>query len=242
MAMATNKPRSTEGSAAARKALGDRLRADREQQCWDKESVGRTLNVSGATVGRAERGHTSLDFLIQYGDELGLVLVWDRKRRRRKGGNMKKLLILLAAMLVPSMVLADPPGDGVDPVVIADHLELAEMPPPSTPIEVIETGRDVWTAFSAGKWALGFGLLLTFIIRLSRFPALGGLLDRIPHRWRVSVPLALSGIASALLYLGGELPLELALIACPLAAGVAIGAHEVTEGLRGKRPGYSRES
>ena len=111
-------------------------------------------------------------------------------------------------------------------------------PLPPTPIEVIDTGRAAWSAFSAGQWVLGLGLGLTLVIQLFRAPWTGGLVERIPTRWRVAIPLALSGIASALLSLAGELPAELALILAPAMASVAVGAHEVGEAVFARRTRY----
>ena len=129
-------------------------------------------------------------------------------------------------------------------LAILTSIALAMQPPEPlpTPIEVIETGQAAWTAFSAGSWVLGIGLTLTLVIQLFRAQWLGGLFNAIPHRWRVSVPLALSGIASALLYLHGDMPPDLAAVLAPAIAGVSIGAHSVSEGVRAKRPGYSPES
>ncbi len=111
-------------------------------------------------------------------------------------------------------------------------------PAAPTPIEVIETGQAAWSAFAAGQWVLGLGLALTVLIQLFRAPWLGALVTRIPPRWRVAIPLALSGLASALLALAGEVPAELAALIWPATAGVAIAAHEVGEAARARRPRY----
>lgn len=110
--------------------------------------------------------------------------------------------------------------------------------PPPTPVEIIDTGRAAWTALAAGKWVLGIGLALTLVIQLFKSPLLGSIVGRVPKRWRVAIPLALSGLASALLSLAGHIPPELALVLAPATAGVSIGAHELGESVRARRPGY----
>lgn len=107
-----------------------------------------------------------------------------------------------------------------------------------TPVELIETGKSAWSAFTAGKWALGLGLTLTLVIQLFRTRWLGGLVERIPKRWRVAIPLVLSGLASGALAFAGELSPELAALLAPVVASVSIGAHEFGESIRGKRQGY----
>ncbi len=105
---------------------------------------------------------------------------------------------------------------------------------PATPAEVIESGQAAWSALAAGKWALGIGSLVTFTCLVLRAPWLP-LASRIPARWRTAIPLALSGVASAILVLAGEAPLELAALLWPATAGVAIGVHETGETLSGRR-------
>ncbi len=111
-------------------------------------------------------------------------------------------------------------------------------PDPPTPIDVIETGKLTWSAFTAGKWVLGLGLALTLVIQLFRAPWLGGIVQKIPARWRVFVPVALSGLASALLSLAGELEPEMAALLAPAMAGVAIGTHELGEAIFRRRERY----
>ncbi len=118
---------------------------------------------------------------------------------------------------------------------------LASQSPPDpipSPIEVIETGKSAWSAFTAGKWVLGLGLALTLIIQLFRAPWLGGIAEKIPARWRVFIPMALSGLASALLSLAGELEPEVAALLAPAMAGVAIGTHELGEAVFRRRVHY----
>lgn len=142
-------------------------------------------------------------------------------------------LIILGISTVASIAAADPvPVDSVAAMVDGS------VPPAPTPIEVIETGKAAWSAFAAGSWVLGLGLLLTFVIQAFRSPWLGGVVEKIPARWRTAIPLALSGIASALLTLAGQIPPELAAMLCPAIAGVSIGAHEVGETMRVRRPRY----
>ena len=113
--------------------------------------------------------------------------------------------------------------------------------PPPTPTDVIETGQSAWSAFTAGQWVLGLGFALTFVIQLFRAPWLGGIFARIPARWRVFIPVALSGIASALLSLAGEVEPALAVVLAPAMAGVAIGTHELGEAVVRRRPRYRKD-
>ncbi len=127
--------------------------------------------------------------------------------------------------------------------VLAGAEQIAAQPAPvptpvPTPIDIIDSGKAAWSAFTAGQWVLGIGLGLNLLIQLFRAPWLGGIVVRIPARWRVAIPLLLSGIASACLALVGEIPAELAALLAPLTAGVAIGVHETGEALRARRERY----
>ena len=157
-------------------------------------------------------------------------------------------LVLSLALLAPLSALAQPvasppvEGSGVAltapaeavavpavvvpvaaPVVVSPSPSAVPLPPLVEPVDVPAGVGQVVTAYQAGGWLLAGAaavLLLTLLLRIF------GLLDRIPKRWRIVVPLFL-GCVSALLasVAGGMGWTEAALIAL-LTGPSAVGLHQ----------------
>lgn len=86
-----------------------------------------------------------------------------------------------------------------------------------------------------GSTVAAIGTAIMCVVELLRSPPLGGVLDRIPRRWRIVVPVGLSGVAGILWrVINGEQSWQEALSIGVFAGATAVFAHEaVVEALLG---------
>jgi hypothetical protein len=126
-------------------------------------------------------------------------------------------LACLALLLLPAVLLAQPlpnPGDTV-PDVGQDFENL---------VDAIRTGSAIAIAAAA----------ITLLVSLFKSPLLGGIVSRVPVRWRIAIPIVLGGIAGILYDLLAAVPPEEAMLVGLLSGPVAVFGHElVAESLLG---------
>lgn len=147
------------------------------------------------------------------------------------------ILVLSLAILAPLSALAQPspvapvegsgvalgavPGAPAAPVAVP--VVVAPVVVPVEPVDVPSGVGQVVEAYQAGGWlAAGAAavMLLTLLLRVL------GLLDRIPKRLRVVVPLALGCVSALLASVAGGLPWGQALIVAFLTGPAAVGLHQ----------------
>ena len=114
---------------------------------------------------------------------------------------------------VAPVVVSPSPSPVVAPVV----------PVPVEPVDVPSGVGQVVTAYQAGGWlAAGAAavMLLTLLLRIL------GILDRVPKRWRVVVPLALGCVSALLAAVAGGMDWGQAALIAFLTGPAAVGLHQ----------------
>lgn len=125
-----------------------------------------------------------------------------------------------AAVEVVAPVAPDPVALPLTP---SPSPEVAPVVVPVEPVDVPSGVGQVLTAYQAGGWlAAGAAavMLLTLLLRIL------GLLDRIPKRWRVVVPLALGCVSALLAAVAGGMDWGQAALIAFLTGPAAVGLHQ----------------
>jgi hypothetical protein len=121
-------------------------------------------------------------------------------------------LIVVVALVLPAVAL----GQTDVPPDIGDHV-----------------GRVIDAVRSGSAIAIAAALIM-LLVDLFKAPWLGGVVKMIPKRWRIAVPIILSGIAGVLSDILGGLPWQEALLVGLFAGPTAVFAHEaVVEAILG---------
>ena len=104
---------------------------------------------------------------------------------------MKKVLkvVLVGYMLIAPVVLLAQVATGAAPDV--------------TFVSLIGDVQDGVALAKAGSWLLFVQAIIMLLSDLMKFPALGGLFNKIPPRFRLTLPIVLGGIAGMLTAVAG---------------------------------------
>jgi hypothetical protein len=142
---------------------------------------------------------------------------------------MRHLILVFTLALTLALPITlqaqEAPPDGATPAPAAVEVvaPVAPVVVPVEPVDVPSGVGQVVEAYQAGGWlAAGAAavMLLTLLLRVL------GLLDRIPKRLRVVVPLALGCVSALLASVAGGLPWGQALIVAFLTGPAAVGLHQ----------------
>ena len=112
---------------------------------------------------------------------------------------------------------------------------LAQEAATATAGNVVQDAGAVIDAVRTGS-AIGIAAtVIMLLINLFKAPWLGGLVNKIPKRWRVAIPILLGGVAGILTNIGGGLSWPEALMVGLFSGPTAVFAHEaVVEAILGK--------
>lgn len=142
---------------------------------------------------------------------------------------MRHLILVFTLALTLALPLTlqaqEAPPDGATPAPAAVEVvaPVAPVVVPVEPVDVPSGVGQVVEAYQAGGWlAAGAAavMLLTLLLRVL------GLLDRIPKRLRVVVPLALGCVSALLASVAGGLPWGQAALIAFLTGPMAVGLHQ----------------
>lgn len=137
---------------------------------------------------------------------------------------MKPFLAFLAVIIFPVAILAQ---------------DAAALAAAVTPADVAESTGAVIDAVRAGTWIGIAAAVIMLLMNLFRLPALGGLVKKIPARWRIAIPILLGGVAAVLSSVAGGLPwyeaLSVGLFTGPVAVFKNEAVFNAILGRRGKR-------
>jgi hypothetical protein len=108
---------------------------------------------------------------------------------------------------------------------------------PAEPLPSLEeSSQALVDATKTGSLIAVVGALITMLVSLLRSPRTGALVQLIPARWRVLVPVGLAILAGLLGYLGTDMSLAEVLMVAFFAGPAAVFGHEtVNEAIRGQR-------
>ena len=101
--------------------------------------------------------------------------------------------------------------------------------------DVVQDAGAVIDAVRTGS-AIGIAAaVIMLLVNLLKAPWLGGLVKKIPKRWRVAIPILLGGVAGILANITGGIPWTEALMVGLFSGPTAVFAHEaVVEAILGK--------
>lgn len=142
---------------------------------------------------------------------------------------MRHLILVFTLALTLALPLTlqaqEAPPDGATPAPAAVEVvaPVAPVVVPVEPVDVPSGVGQVVEAYQAGGWlAAGAAavMLLTLLLRVL------GLLDRVPKRLRVVVPLALGCVSALLASVAGGLPWGQAALVAFLTGPAAVGLHQ----------------
>jgi len=92
--------------------------------------------------------------------------------------------------------------------------------------EALGAAGDVVHAYRTGGWLAALAALVVFLTGLLRRPQFGALLDRLPKRARILVPLALGALAAFLASYAGGVPWLEAVVLAVLTGPTAVALHQ----------------
>jgi len=120
-------------------------------------------------------------------------------------------------------------------------LAFGQEPTGSSADVVSQLGGVVDAVRSGSAVAIAAGIIM-LLVNLFKAPWLGGLVKKIPKRWRVAIPVLLGGIAGILSSVVGGIPWTEALMVGLFSGPTAVFAHEaVVEAILGKSKSRSAE-
>lgn len=127
------------------------------------------------------------------------------------------LFALLSLLLLPALVLGQGTGE----------------PPSSASLED-DIGALI-DAFRSGSMIAIAAAAIMLLVDLFKAPWLGSLVLRVPKRWRIAIPILLSGVAGLLYDILGGVPWQEAVLVGLFAGPTAVFAHEaVVEAILGR--------
>jgi hypothetical protein len=92
--------------------------------------------------------------------------------------------------------------------------------------------------FTTGQYVMGASVVIMIFVSLFKQRKLGGLVKKVPRRWRGAVPVVLGGIAGMLAAIAGGMSWEQAVyIGCISGPGAIFGHEVVVHALFGKKRG-----
>ena len=127
-------------------------------------------------------------------------------------------------------------------VFFSSWLALAQEPAATPSGDVVrDVGAVIDAVRSGSAIAIAAGIIM-LLVNLFKAPWLGGLVKKIPSRWRVAIPVLLGGIAGVLSSVLGGMPWPEALMVGLFSGPTAVFAHEaVVEAILGKSKSRSAE-
>jgi hypothetical protein len=96
----------------------------------------------------------------------------------------------------------------------------------TTPETVAQGVGTLVDAVRLGSWVGIAGALIMLVLNLMRLPLLGGLMNKIPKRWRIALPIILGGVAGILSNIAGGAPALEALMVGLFTGPTAVFGHE----------------
>ena len=129
--------------------------------------------------------------------------------------NLWSVIILVLLLAMPALVLAQPDA-GQPPEELGKHVGAV--------IDAVRSGSAVAIAAA----------MIMLLVDLFKAPWLGSVFKKVPKRWRIAIPIILSGIAGVLSNVLGGIPWQEAVVVGLLAGPTAVFAHEaVVEAILG---------
>lgn len=115
-------------------------------------------------------------------------------------------------------------------VMGATVLAIAQVAQPPEPVpdvnDVLVSVGQLVDAVRAGSAIAIAGAIIMILTQLFKLPLLGGVMKKIPARWRIAVPILLGGVAGILANIAGGLPWLEALLVGLFSGPTAVFAHE----------------
>jgi len=106
---------------------------------------------------------------------------------------------------------------------------------------VTDVGAVIDAVRSGSAIAIAAGIIM-LLVNLFKAPWLGGLIKKIPKRWRIAIPIMLGGVAGILSNIMGGIPWVEALMVGLFSGPTAVFAHEaVVEAILGRSKTRSAE-
>jgi hypothetical protein len=129
--------------------------------------------------------------------------------------NIWSVFAFVFVLVIPALVLAQPDA-GQPPDELGKHVGAV--------IDAVRSGSAVAVAAA----------LIMLLVELFKAPWLGSVFNKVPKRWRIAIPIMLSGIAGVLSNIIGGIPWQEALVVGLFAGPTAVFAHEaVVEAILG---------
>jgi hypothetical protein len=129
--------------------------------------------------------------------------------------NIWSLFAFVLVLAVPALVLAQP-DVGQPPEELGKHVGAV--------IDAVRSGSAIAIAAA----------LIMLLVELFKAPWLGSVFNKVPKRWRIAIPIMLSGIAGMLSNIIGGIPWQEAVVVGLFAGPTAVFAHEaVVEAILG---------
>ena len=132
---------------------------------------------------------------------------------------MKTKMIMAACLLLGALPL----------------IGLAQEPAPSPSGDVLKDVGSIIDAVRSGKGIAIAAAIIMLLTNLFKLPWLGGLVKKIPSRWRIAIPILLSGVAGILAKITMGMPWGESLMIGLFSGPMAVFAHEaVVEAILGR--------
>lgn len=126
-------------------------------------------------------------------------------------------------------------------VFFSSWFALAQEPTTPSGDVVRDVGAVIDAVRSGSAIAIAAGVIM-LLVNLFKAPWLGGLVKKIPKRWRIAIPIMLGGIAGILSSILGGIPWAEALMVGLFSGPTAVFAHEaVVEAILGRSKTRSTE-
>ena len=120
-------------------------------------------------------------------------------------------------------------------VFFSSWVALAQEPPTSPTGDVVQDVSAVIDAVRSGSAIAIAAAIIMLLVNLFKAPWLGGIVKKVPKRWRIAIPIMLGGVAGILSNILGGIPWAEALMVGLFSGPTAVFAHEaVVEAILGR--------